>query len=67
MRAVEEAARRELGSSMQSSLEAVAGQPAKPPCERVKIVISIQDKDGLKQFRIYMVYLHAGNLDLFTQ
>ncbi len=67
MRAVEEAARRELGSSMQSSLEAVAGQPAKPSCERVKIVISIQDKDGLKQFRIYMVYLHAGNLDLFTQ
>jgi hypothetical protein len=64
---VEEAARRELGSSMQSSLEAVAGQPAKPSCERVKIVISIQDKDGLKQFRIYMVYLHAGNLDLFTQ
>jgi hypothetical protein len=55
-----------IGSSMQSSLEAVTDQPSKPPRERVKIVISVQDKDGLKHFRMYMVYLCAGILDLFT-
>jgi hypothetical protein len=66
LRAVEESAKRELGSSMQSSLEAVTDQPSKPPRERVKIVISVQDKDGLKHFRMYMVYLCAGILDLFT-
>ncbi|KAL6351000.1 hypothetical protein AAG906_031586 [Vitis piasezkii] len=54
LRTVEESAKRELGSSLQSSVESVASQPSKPPCERAKIVISIQDKDGLKQFRIYM-------------
>ncbi|XP_059452055.1 uncharacterized protein LOC132182732 isoform X2 [Corylus avellana] len=54
LRAVEESAKREIGSSMQSSLEAVTDQPSKPPCERVKIVISVQDKDGHKQFRMYM-------------
>lgn len=54
LRAVEESAKRELVSSMQSSLEAVTDQPSKPPCERLKIVISVQDKDGLKQFRMYM-------------
>ncbi|KAG2700834.1 hypothetical protein I3760_06G016000 [Carya illinoinensis] len=45
---------RELRNSRQSSLEPVSDEPSKPSCERVKIVISIQDKDGLKQFRIYM-------------
>ncbi|KAL4612376.1 hypothetical protein ACB092_08G194000 [Castanea dentata] len=50
---VEESVELQLGSSMQSSLEAVADQPSKPTCERIKIVISIQDKDGAKQFRIY--------------
>lgn len=67
LRAVEESAKRELVSSMQSSLEAVTDQPSKPPCERLKIVISVQDKDGLKQFRMYMVYLLLGFLDLFTK
>ncbi|RVX12609.1 hypothetical protein CK203_011720 [Vitis vinifera] len=57
LRTVEESAKRELGSSLQSSVESVASQPSKPPCERAKIVISIQDKDGLKQFRIYMVVI----------
>ena len=56
LRAVEESAKRKLGSSLQSSIEHAASQPSKPPCERAKIVISIQDKDELKQFRIYMVY-----------
>ena len=48
--------KRELGKSLQLSLEAVADEPSKPLKERVKIVISIQNKDELKQFRIYMVY-----------
>lgn len=51
MRAVEESVKRELSDS----LEAVAEKPSKPRCERNKIVLSIQDKDGAKQFRIYVV------------
>lgn len=66
LRAVEESVKLQLGSSMQSSLEAVADQPLKPTCERVKIVISIQDKDGTKQFRIYTVYLISGISNFFT-
>ena len=66
LRAVEESVKLQFGSSMQSSLEAVADQPSKPTCERVKIVISIQDKDGTKQFRIYTVYLFSGISDFFT-
>lgn len=56
LRAVEETAKRELGGSLQSSIENAASQLSTPPCERAKIVIAIQDKDGLKQFRVYMVY-----------
>lgn len=55
LRAVEESVKRELQSSMQSSLEVVADQPSKLNSERAKIVISIQDKDGPKQFRVYSV------------
>ncbi|KAF8399063.1 hypothetical protein HHK36_014929 [Tetracentron sinense] len=54
LRAVEESAKRELNSSLQPAVELVADQPSKPHAERVKIIISIQDKDGLKQFRVYM-------------
>ncbi|KAF5450947.1 hypothetical protein F2P56_031256, partial [Juglans regia] len=54
LRAVEESAKRELGNSIQSSLKTVADQSSKPFGKRVKIVISIQDKNGLKQFRMYM-------------
>ncbi|KAG6655821.1 uncharacterized protein LOC122308932 [Carya illinoinensis] len=54
LRAMEESAKRELGNSIQSTMETVADQPSKPFGERVKIVISIQDKNGLKQFRMYM-------------
>lgn len=54
LRAMEESVKRELDSSMQPSLEAVPDQPSKPPCQRTKIVISVQDKDGVKQFRVYM-------------
>lgn len=60
LRAVEESAKRELGNSMKSSLEAVDEQSSKRSCERAKIVISVQDKNGLKHFRMYMVYLLAG-------
>ncbi|KAJ9163304.1 hypothetical protein P3X46_022985 [Hevea brasiliensis] len=53
LRAVEESIKRELSSSLKAALNAVAEQPLKPPCGRAKIVISVQDKDGLKQFRMY--------------
>ncbi|KAL5830543.1 hypothetical protein ACOSQ3_020011 [Xanthoceras sorbifolium] len=58
LRAVEESVERKLGSSLQpsfeTSLEVAAEQPSKPACERAKIVISFQDKDGPKQFRVFM-------------
>lgn len=56
LRAVEESSKREVASMLQSTIESVASQPSNPPSERAKIVISIQDKDGLKQFRIFMVH-----------
>ncbi|PON73759.1 Rad60/SUMO-like domain containing protein [Parasponia andersonii] len=75
LRAMEESAKIELGKSLQPSTDAAADQPKKPLTERNKIVISIQDKDGLKQFRIYMddkferlfkLYADRVKLDLRT-
>ncbi|KAL6186535.1 hypothetical protein ACLB2K_042655 [Fragaria x ananassa] len=54
VRAVEESVRQELLSSIQSSEDATAAPIPKPQVERNKVVISIQDKDESKQFRIYM-------------
>ncbi|GMN38654.1 hypothetical protein TIFTF001_007888 [Ficus carica] len=54
LRDIEESAKGEVGKSLQPSLDAIADQPSRPHNERAKIVISVQDKDGLKQFRIYM-------------
>ncbi|KAJ6431789.1 hypothetical protein OIU84_019130 [Salix udensis] len=39
--------------SVQVALESGAEEPSKPHHERAKIVISIQDKDEVKQFRVY--------------
>lgn len=50
----EESAKRELSGSLKPSLDAVAEQPKNPASEREKIVISIQNKDERKQFRVYM-------------
>ncbi|XWS68811.1 hypothetical protein CRYUN_Cryun04dG0124700 [Craigia yunnanensis] len=70
---VEESAKRELSGSLKPSLDAVAEQPKNPASERAKIVISIQDKDELKQFRVYMddkferlfsMYADKAKLDL---
>lgn len=52
---VEESAKQELSGSSEPSLDAVAEQQKNPAPERAKIVISIQNKDEIKQFRIYMV------------
>ncbi|GMI83500.1 hypothetical protein like AT1G68185 [Hibiscus trionum] len=49
----EESANREPSDSLKPSLDAVAEQPTIPASERAKIVISIQNKDELKQFRVY--------------
>lgn len=54
LRAVEETAKRDLTASLKSALESVVEMPSKPTVERAKIVISIQDKDGPKQFRVYL-------------
>ncbi|KAK6921689.1 Rad60/SUMO-like domain [Dillenia turbinata] len=53
LRAVEESARRQLGGSLQDESEAVPVQSTEPTCEKAKIVISIQAKDEVKQFRVY--------------
>lgn len=37
----------------------VASPP--PPCERVKIVLSIQGKDGAKQFRVFAVCIESSH------
>lgn len=57
LRTMEESVKRELCCSPQASLQAVTGQPSKSSCGRAKIVISIQDKDGPKQFRVYKVFM----------
>lgn len=52
VRAVEESVRKDLDASLQSSSEKAEGDN-----ERAKLVIGIQDKDGLKHFRVYTVYI----------
>ncbi|XP_011070748.1 NFATC2-interacting protein isoform X2 [Sesamum indicum] len=54
VRAVEESVRKDLSASLQSSPKSDTKQPSEPPPDKEKLVISIQDKDGLKQFRVYM-------------
>ncbi|KAI3825060.1 hypothetical protein L1987_06536 [Smallanthus sonchifolius] len=54
VRTVEECVKRDLKTLSNSDCESPIEKPPKPAVERPKIVISIQDKDGLKQFRIYM-------------
>ncbi|KAL6505775.1 hypothetical protein OROHE_023154 [Orobanche hederae] len=62
VRAVEESVRKNLqqesviknlNTSLQPTPECAIKQPSNHPPERSKLVISIQDKDGLKQFRVY--------------
>ncbi|KAG1368070.1 NFATC2-interacting protein [Cocos nucifera] len=53
LRAVMESAKTELSSSGKPAPEVKTSQPSKPLVERKKIVISIQGKDGQKQFRVY--------------
>uniref|UniRef100_A0A1D1Y3J3 Ubiquitin-like protein SMT3 n=2 Tax=Anthurium amnicola TaxID=1678845 RepID=A0A1D1Y3J3_9ARAE len=54
MRAVIESAKRERKSLGKSDdLEPVVEEPVKPKVDRPKILISIQGKDGHKQFRVY--------------
>ncbi|KAK1423102.1 hypothetical protein QVD17_18397 [Tagetes erecta] len=53
VRTVEECVKRDLKTLADSDCESPIEKPSKPAVDRPKIVISIQDKDGLKQFRIY--------------
>ncbi|XP_019164765.1 PREDICTED: uncharacterized protein LOC109160952 [Ipomoea nil] len=54
LRDVEDSVKRDLSTSLQSSEGSVAEQQTKPCSERAKIIICIQDKDGSKQFRVFM-------------
>lgn len=51
--AVMESTEREPNGSRKPASEVKGKQPSKPEVERKKIVISIQGKDGQKQFRMY--------------
>ncbi|KAI3848916.1 hypothetical protein MKW98_014450 [Papaver atlanticum] len=51
LEAVEDSAKKELSSS---GTDAKTEQPPKVCDERAKIIISIQDKDGAKQFKVYV-------------
>lgn len=55
VQAVEESVRKDFSAELQSSPKSCTKQPVEPPCERRKLVISIQDKNGLNHFRVYMV------------
>uniref|UniRef100_A0A251RVR2 Putative rad60/SUMO-like domain, Ubiquitin-related domain protein n=1 Tax=Helianthus annuus TaxID=4232 RepID=A0A251RVR2_HELAN len=50
---IEETVKRDLNTSLNSEFESPVEKPSKPAVERPKIVISIQDKEGLKQFQTY--------------
>ncbi|KAJ8533194.1 hypothetical protein K7X08_016083 [Anisodus acutangulus] len=54
LRVVEESVKRDLSASVHSLQDSVAEPPSKSSTERAKVIISIQDKDGAKQFRVYM-------------
>lgn len=55
LREVEEAARKQLTDSIEFSLESEdAVKESKPLDDRKKIVISIQGKEGLNKYRVYM-------------
>ncbi|XP_039055370.1 uncharacterized protein LOC120198047 isoform X1 [Hibiscus syriacus] len=69
----EESAKREPSDSLKPSSDAVVAQPTIPASEKAKIVISIQNKDELKQFRVYTddkfeklfrLYANKAKLDL---
>ncbi|XP_073300585.1 small ubiquitin-related modifier 2-like [Primulina huaijiensis] len=51
---VEESVRKTLHALLQCSPQSATKETLEPPNERRKLVISIQYKDGLKQFRVYM-------------
>lgn len=53
---VDGSAEKEVSTSQQPSVDSASTRSSMPPCGRAKIVLSIQDKDGVKQFRIYAVY-----------
>ncbi|CAN4128381.1 unnamed protein product [Withania somnifera] len=74
LRDVEESLKRDLSASLHSLQDSVAELPSKPSTERAKMVISIQDKDGVKQFRVYaddkferLFKLYADKVELELQ
>ncbi|KAL8531763.1 hypothetical protein ACS0TY_008383 [Phlomoides rotata] len=55
VRAVEESVRKDFNAASQSSPKSESILQLEPPRERTKLVISIQDKDGVRHFRVFMV------------
>ncbi|XAR52461.1 hypothetical protein NMG60_11020557 [Bertholletia excelsa] len=50
---LEQSMKRDFNTSLQPIKESFSDQRTKLSSERAKIVVSIQDKEGLKQFRVY--------------
>lgn len=46
---------KDVSASQHQSVDYASTKSSMPHCERAKVVLSIQDKDGAKQFRIYAV------------
>jgi len=61
---VEESSKFEINDSLQSS---GVGEKSPDHSERPKIVISVQDKDGTKQIRMFTVYNSFGRYTLCCQ
>lgn len=55
MQEVEESAKREVEVSLNPPSETADEAPPGPTNDRAKIVITIQDKDGKKQYRVFAV------------
>ncbi|XAR72303.1 hypothetical protein NMG60_11018894 [Bertholletia excelsa] len=53
IREVEESMKRDSITSIQPDIEIASDQSSRPLCERAKIVISFQEKEGVNLFRVY--------------
>ncbi|RDX82250.1 hypothetical protein CR513_36987 [Mucuna pruriens] len=64
---VEESSKMESYNSLQSSVDDGVDEKSLEHSERAKIVISVQDKDGTKQIRMFMVYNSFSRYTLCRQ
>ncbi|KAG7589348.1 Rad60/SUMO-like domain [Arabidopsis suecica] len=66
MQGVEESAKREVEESRNPPSEVAAQLPPEPTNDRAKIVLTIQDKDGQKTFRVFADEKFERVIKLYT-